>query len=340
MSKVRICVYPQPLGVGGMVSFQARLLAGLEKRGVDFTTDLLDTPYSAVLVIGGTRHLGGLRRSKQAGIPIVQRLDGMNWLHRKRATGLRHFLRAEWGNFLLAFIRSRLATRLVYQSTFARNWWEKEHGTPAIPSRVIYNGVDLNEFTPHGPEKPPAVHWRILLVEGTLGGGYEMGMESAVGLAETLAHSSGRAVELMVAGRVPDGARMAWSRRTTIPIRWAGLVGRADIPALDRAAHLLYSADIHPACPNAVIEALACGLPVVAFETGALAELVTGDAGRLADYGGDAWRLERPDVDGLAEAAGFLLADLPRHRKAARRRAEQAFGLERMLDEYLAVLGV
>ncbi len=323
-----------------MVSFQARLLAGLRGRGVDYTTDLYDMPFTSVLIIGGTRHLGSLWRLKRAGIPIVQRLDGMNWLQRKRATGLRHFLRAEWGNFLLAHIRSHLATHLVYQSDFARNWWEKVYGRPAIPSHVIYNGVDLNEFTPRGPEKPPAGRWRILLVEGTLGGGYEMGMESAVGLVETLAQRSAHTVELMVAGRVPEEARMAWNRKASIPIQWAGLVRREEIPALDRAAHLLYSADIHPACPNAVIEALACGLPVVSFDTGALAELVTGDAGRLAAYGGDAWRLEPPDVDGLADAAGFLLADLPRHRAAARARAEEAFGLARMLDEYLAALNI
>lgn len=323
-----------------MVSFQARFLAGLRRRGIEAAIDLNDPPYSAVLIIGGTRRLSSLRRILRSGIPIVQRLDGMNWLHRKTPTGLRHFLRAEWGNWLLAFIRARLASALVYQSNFAQDWWERIHGTPATPKRVIYNGVDLDEFTPHGPEKPPSDRWRIIMVEGTLGGGYEMGMESAVTLAETLEKKENRKVELMVAGRVPVPARQAWSEKSSVPIRWAGLVERAEIPTLDRAAHLLYSADIHPACPNAVIEALACGLPVVSYDTGALAEIVQGDAGRLAPYGADAWRLERPDVDGLAGAAAALLDDLARHRAAARRRAEEAFGLERMLDKYLAALGL
>ena len=51
---------------------------------------------------------------------------------------------------------------------------------------------------------------------------------------------------------------------------------RERIPELDRSAHLLYSADLNAACPKSVIEALACGLPVVAFDTGALPELVQG----------------------------------------------------------------
>ena len=51
----RICLVPQVEGVGGMVSFQHKLLAGLQKRGIQTARDLSDLPYDAVLVIGGTR---------------------------------------------------------------------------------------------------------------------------------------------------------------------------------------------------------------------------------------------------------------------------------------------
>ena len=56
----RICLLPRLSGVGGMVSFQARLAAGLRKRGVEVCFDLADTPYQVVLVIGGTRQVSGL----------------------------------------------------------------------------------------------------------------------------------------------------------------------------------------------------------------------------------------------------------------------------------------
>ena len=101
---------------------------------------------------------------------------------------------------------------------------------------------------------------------------------------------------------------------------------------------MLYSADLNAACPNSVIEALACGLPVAAFATGALPELVTGEAGRLAPYGGDPWKLERPDAPALAQAVEEILQDQPRFRAAARQRAEEAFGLDRMVERYLDVL--
>jgi len=101
---------------------------------------------------------------------------------------------------------------------------------------------------------------------------------------------------------------------------------------------LLFAADINAACPNSTIEALACGLPVVAFDTGALHELVSGDAGRVVAYGGNPWLLEPADVPGLARAANEVLVDQPRFRQGARRRAEEAFGLDTMVEGYLTCL--
>ena len=153
----RICLVPRLAGVGGMVSFQYKLADGLRARGLQVCQDLSDAPYQAVLVIGGTRDLAGLWRARRQGIPVVQRLDGMNWLHRlagMRQDGWRHYLRAEYGNRLLALIRSRLASRIVYQSEFARRWWERIHGPLPVENRVIHNGVDLNSYSPSGVERP------------------------------------------------------------------------------------------------------------------------------------------------------------------------------------------
>jgi glycosyltransferase involved in cell wall biosynthesis len=339
-----------------MVSFEHKLAAGLKKRGVEACYDLADHPYEAVLVIGGTRQLAALWRARRRGIPVVQRLDGMNWMHRLRQhdggrrTGLRHALRAEYGNLVLALIRSRLAHRIVYQSEFSRGWWERLHGKTQAPNIVIYNGVDLDQYTPAGPHHRPVDRFRLLLVEGSLMGGYETGLEVAVQVAENIAqrlktpknhsHSRVRAreVELMVVGRVASEIQQRWQKKSPLPVLWAGLQPSASIPEIDRSAHLLYSADVNAACPNSVIEALACGLPVAAFDTGALTELVVGDAGRIAAYGGDPWQLDPPDVPTLVEAALEILEDQERFRAAARRRAEAAFGLDLMVDGYLQIL--
>jgi glycosyltransferase involved in cell wall biosynthesis len=332
-----------------MVSFRHKLTDGLKARGIAVCNDLTDTPYQAVLVIGGTRQLPGLWQLRRGGVRIVQRLDGMNWLHRlgmrksPQLTRLRHFLRAEYGNWILSMIRGRLANHIVYQSAFTHQWWERVHGATPVPSTVIHNGVDLKIYTPDGSHQRPQDRQRILMVEGSLMGGYELGLEVAVELVKYIRRTRPQyKLELMVVGRVPPDLQKQWEQQLAdspgISVVWTGLVLREKIPEIDRSAHLLYSADINAACPNAVIEALSCGLPVLAFDTGALPEMVTRESGQVVPYGSNPWQLETPNIEALAQAAGRILDDQERFRRAARQRAEQAFDLETMVDAYLDVL--
>jgi glycosyltransferase involved in cell wall biosynthesis len=303
---------------------------------VECVYDPADASAEAILVIGATRQLGDLGRAARRGVPIVQRLNGRNWIHRRRSTGVLHYLRAVWNNRRLRLVRDRFATAVVYQSEFARGWWEGSCGKAPVPASVVLNGVPLDRFTPRGPEQPPSDRWRVLVLEARFGGGYEIGLEWALDLASRLARE-GKAVELKIVGK-QDGV-ITGAAPSGVRIEAMGAVPNEEVPALGRGSHLLFSSDVLPACPNSVIEALACGLPVLAFDTGALPEIVKNDAGRLAAYGGDPWRLDPPDLGGLAAAAGEVLRDVPRFRAAARARAEEAFSLDRMVQGYLDVLG-
>jgi len=333
-----ICILPNTTGLGGPPSFQAKLIQGLQARGIPAHHDPMDPTCRAVLVIAGTKRLDLLIRAKQRGLPIVQRLNGLNWMHKKRKTGWKHYLKSEWGNWLLSTIRRNLADRIIYQSQFARQWWHTVYGAVKTPNRIIYNGVDLSLYTPVGAERPPEDFYRVLLVEGHLKGGMEQGLETAVTLVNQLNLELAKPVELMVVSDVPPSIREKMDEHSASPIRWEGVVPRSQVPAMDRSAHILFSADLNASCPNAVIEALACGLPVAAYATGALPELVTGDSGRVVPYGSDYWNLQPPDVNVLVRGVNEILADLPRFQTAARQRAEEAFSLDGMVDAYLEVL--
>ncbi len=333
-----ICILPRLEGVGGPASFRARLSAGLAKRGISSHSNPAEPGCRAVLVIAGTRRLGDLLLARRRGVRIVQRLDGMNWLHRRRWTGVRHFLRAESNNLLLAFIRRRLADRMVYQSAFTRGWWQTVRGAVDAPGTVIYNGADLAEYSPDGPHNRPAQRRRILVVEGHIDRAQALGLENAVELGLALRQNGQPEAELWVAGDVNPALTAEMDARAPGLVHWLGVVGRDQIPFLDRSAHLLYSAEINPPCPNAVIEALACGLPVVGFSAGALPELLDGESGRMSPWGSNIWKLQTPDRQGLCRAALEVLADQPRFRRGARARAEAAFGLDEMVEKYLDVL--
>jgi glycosyltransferase involved in cell wall biosynthesis len=324
-------------GIAGPANFQRRLEVGLKTRGIGVSYDLRDEPYEVVLVIGATRNLLGLWRVRKRGIPVVQRLNGMNWIHRRIPTGLRHSVRAEINNLLLRTIRKAMSDHVIYQSQFAKGWWEGAHGESAIASSVVYNGVPLDVFTHDGDHDRPIDRIVVLMVEGNLGGGYEVGLEMGVQLTSRLQSLRKGKIELRVAGNVAPQVQSKWDTRDTPNLEWLGLIPTEQISRLDRSAHVLYSSDLNPACPNAVLEALASGLPVVAYDTGALPEIVIDNAGKLASYGGDPWSLDPPDVDALVEAAMEVLDNQEEYRIGARARAEAQFGIDQMVDGYLHV---
>lgn len=333
-----IALHPHLSTLGGPTSFQTKLLSGFEKRGFNIHFDLTNPSTRVVLVNGGSKHLLALWLAKKKGIRIVQRLNGMNWIHRQRKTGIHHYLRSEYGNLNLSYIRKNLADHIVYQSNFSQHWWETRYGKTPVNSTVIYNGVDLDFYTPDAAHLRPKDHIRLLMVEGHLGGGHEEGLLNAVRLVVQLSESLSQRLELMVLGEVSNEIRFQIASNSNVWVTWAGIVEAQHIPAFDRSAHLLFSADLNAACPNSVIEAIACGLPVVAFDTGSLSEILQDDAGKVAEYGADYWHLETPNISNLFTAALKLLQRLPYFRQQARARAVATFGLDEMVEKYNQVL--
>ena len=329
----KICIVPQVQGTGGMASFRLKFEQGLLSRGIDVTYDL-SANADAVLVIAGTRFLPDLNRARRRGIRVVQRLDGVNWVQRVKWSGMKYSVRAEYGNFMLSLIRSRFADRVIYQSQFIRKWWEDWYGVINAPSTVIINGVDLSTYTPEGESERPTDRYRMLLLEGSLARGLNSGLFHAVSVAEKL--SAKYPMEVVVAGTVDEATKR--NLHSKVSVKFLGTVPRAEIPKLARSSHLMYCAEVNPPCPNSVIEAMACGLPVIGFDSGALKELVSKEAGCIVPYGANPWKLETPDISALAQSAGEVLEKQNQFRAAARKRAEAKFGLDQMVESYLKVL--
>ena len=104
-----------------------------------------------------------------------------------------------------------------------------------------------------------------------------------------------------------------------------------DVPALlENARFLVHTSDTE-GCPNAVMEAMACGRAVVAMDAG--------DIPFLVEDGKSGFVVPRGDETVFAERVSQLLADDELCRRmglAARAKAEQHFGLERLVSETIA----
>ena len=333
-----ICLLPKIRSLGGPASFQSRLIMELKALGMDVHHNPSDPTCSVILVSGGTRQLVELWKARRRGVRIVQRLAQGNWIHWAQFTGVGHFYRSVRNNLLLAAIRRYMTDRIVYQSQFVEQFWKDRFGSVFAGEFVIHNGVDLQKYSPDGPHNRPDDHIRILVVEGHFGEGNRPFLENAIRLAQALDKKITKKVELMIVGDVPDSLCTFWTQKTDLWITWAGVVDRDQIPEIDRSAHLLFSAELNAGCPNAVVEALACGLPVIGYETGALPELVENVSGIVVPYGGDYWKLESPDISSMVNAAVSVIDNQNQFRLAARARAEAALDVNLMVEKYLNVL--
>lgn len=331
----RICIAMKPGNIGGPSSFVRKLRAGLEKRGIAVTYSLADRPYDAVLVVNATRELGSLWRCKRDGIRIVQRLGGLNWAHRFLPVGWKGFVLAEIRNQLMRLVRARLADAVVYQSHNAQDMWEQKYGRARVPTTIIYNGVDLSLFHPEGERYQPRAAVCLISVEGALGNDPWL---IPVQVAQRLI-GQGLDVELLMFGALQFGIETKLAKYPFV--NFMGVVPNHDLPRYYRSAvAYIYTDVVMGWCPNSVIEALACGTPVVGFRAGALPEML----GVLcndwcAEYGGNPWRMEEPKGIGqLATVVRRLIKTQEEAWAAARQLAEDRYGIEQMTNNYLAVL--
>jgi glycosyltransferase involved in cell wall biosynthesis len=104
-----------------------------------------------------------------------------------------------------------------------------------------------------------------------------------------------------------------------------------DISSFLRQAKVLVHTSESEGCPNVVMEAMACGVPVVAMEAG--------DISYLVEEGRTGFVVRQDDEEGLVDRITQLLTDerLALNMGAAsREKAEREFGLQRLVSETLS----
>lgn len=105
-----------------------------------------------------------------------------------------------------------------------------------------------------------------------------------------------------------------------------------DIPEFLRGAKFLVHTSESEGCPNVVMEAMACGVPVLAMEAG--------DIPYLVEEGITGFVVRQDEEEALADRIRLLLDDeslCRRMGQAARAKAEREFSLQRLVSETLNV---
>lgn len=330
---VRVCIPGGNQGPGGPNSFKRNIIRQLNDVDIHVTTDFAYKDVDVVLLVGGTRNFNWLKRIKKSNIPLVQRLGPINWLHKYDPITSKHKWVSLIRNSILFKIREKYADHVIYQSQFCLDWWCDTRGIDAPRSSVILNGVDRNLFEPKIGYSNSNNKLKLISVEGNLS--YtEQVYKTPLELNKML-NEKGIDSELTLIGELNHKGIVELNRYDNV--HYLGSINHSEMRDILVRHDVFVSGEINPACPNGPLEAMACGLPVVGFNTGALSELVLEDSGICADYGGNPWELESPNMGNLLESTNMIKDQLSYYSNKAVLNIQHNFSLSNMTDEYVKV---
>lgn len=211
--------------------------------------------------------------------------------------------------------------RVVTTTRFAA----QEFARIGVPTDHVPLGVDLDQFQPATRTRREGIPLLVLCSRLSR----EKRPDLAIEALRVMLLGSFPA-RLVIAGSGPLTASLR-RRARGLPVELVGhLADRSAVASLLGAADVVIAPGPVETFGLAALEALACGTPVVAASTSAVAELVGGGAGRSA----------RPEAPALAAAVASLLAVPVEHRRAAARARAESYPWSRTTGTMLALHGL
>jgi len=271
---------------------------------------------------------GGIA-ARLAGVPhVVSAVAGMGSLFLAEGPAAR--ARAGMVRRLLRVATGRPGDWFIFQNDADRAEFAAHGiGRPGNAVLIAGSGVDLDCFRP-SPE--PSGVSLVVLPARMLG---DKGVREFVAAARALRARGVQARFALVGGEDPDNPSALGRAELDAlvaegAVEWWG--HRADMPAVYRECHVVCLPSYREGMPKALLEAAACGRPIVTTDVPGCRDCVEpGVSGLL---------VPARDPGALADALASLIAE-PSLRasmgRAGRARAEREFGVEAVVRETLAL---
>ncbi len=286
---------PPPYGGGNQ--FLLALVRELEGRGVNVEVDRLSGGTPACLYNSFNFDFGRLRRFAREGARMVHRVDGPIGVYRGFDDGTDRRIVAI----------NALADATILQSRYSLEK-HRELGLDLRDPVVIQNAVDPAIFHPPDTREPLSGR-RVRVIATSWSDNPRKGSDVLAWLDRNLDFDS---YDLTFAGRTQQSFQR---------IRVVGPLASQSLADLLRAQDVYLAPSRDDPCSNALLEALACGLPAAFLRSGGHPELV-GEAGIAFD-----------EAEELPSALARLRDEVDQRRAAIRVPA-----LSDVADRYLEVL--
>jgi UDP-glucose:(heptosyl)LPS alpha-1,3-glucosyltransferase len=252
-------IVPHPVSPEGILanrSFSDQVRSLLEKEPFDIIYSYTRTDFQDILRLGGGTHREYLIRTDPAYSTLAR-------LWRKIRPKERRELALETRSF-----HPLASKKIVAVSERVKNEAIRHYGVPAEKIIVIHNGVDGNEFKPSA-EARSLIRNQLGLADADyvllfVGSGFRRkGLESAIKAVDRVPTA-----KLVVAGegRAPAHPRVLMLGR------------RTDVSHLYAAADAFIFPTLYDPFPNAVLEAMASGIPAIVSRVAGVSEVISGDS--------------------------------------------------------------
>jgi len=326
---MKIYIPFKPKATGGTSSFALKFKAGMEKRGHEVTFDSTKDYDVLFLIVQGP--LSDLIYAKLNKKKIFQRLDGVYYWS---VSGWRFLLL----NLKAMIIRHLLASHTIYQSQYSKlccnlfllpKIYEK--------STLIYNGIDTKIFSPKGKK----INLRDKVSQPvfiTVSDFRRLDQISPlINLVKMFRLKYNPNTKFIIIGNF-RGQVASYPGQFSDDnlLEFKGLVPNSLLPEYLRSADIFLHSHLNPPCPNNVLEAMACGLPICGVGDGAMPELIeNGKEGQLLPVLGNAfWFQRKYNIEKFADNLAIVLSKRQQYRANCLKTTTSRFTLVDMIGQY------
>lgn len=201
---------------------------------------------------------------KKNNLPIIQRLDGIYYpqKHGSKYINLNKDIKDIYLNY---------STHVIFQSEYCKRQCFKILGIlPEDKYSIIYNGTNKKIFYPGEYEEKLNRNDKIKLI--TTGNFRNLDMIEPIILAlDNLVNKY--EFELTIIGPVINREIIRLIKNKSY-IRYIKKLNLKKIAIYLRESDIFIYSHLNPPCPNSVIEAISCGMPVISFDSGSMSELL------------------------------------------------------------------
>jgi len=316
---------------GGTSTFVKKFKRGMEKKGYEAFSEFRKD-YDILFVVVQCNPLY-LLHAKLKNKKIIHRLDGVYyWSVSKWKYPLL--------NLPMKIIHKLFSDFTIYQSQYSKYCVDKFLGKRKDEKyAIVYNGVDIKLFSPEGdiieglrstPDQ------KIFITVSKFRRKDQI--IPIIKALEIYRNKYNKNFKLLIIGDFSRKVKnLPEQFRTFTYLKFIGKIKNGELPKYERSADVFLFTHLNPPCPNNIIEAMACGLPVCGVSDGAMNEITApGKNSLLIDSEGDAfWKERNYNCEKFAENLNATIKNRDFYSSNSRKIAEKEFSLDHMVNNYV-----